>query len=207
MFFFGVQGEPHPLRHLRLANIVDKAQRWLATSDPELVRLALMSLGFSQDPRALSLLDTHLGKHIEKETYWVGWDPVGYALSLSTLPGVNDLLAAAMTDPDPVRRRSAAGALGSREDMGAIDIPLALLHAHIDDVDGDVRKKIALGLADYPLEQTLPDLRHIITRGGQPAVTAIDRIRFNRMSLHRHRPWWGRGRVVPAVNPDTPENW
>jgi hypothetical protein len=205
--FFGSQGEPHPLRHLRLGNLVQQAQRWLATNDPSLVRIALMTLGFSHDPRALPILDAHLGKHLETEEYWDGWDPVSYALSLSPLPGVNNLLTTAMADEDPLRRRKAAGILGSRADTDTSEISLALLRAHIDDLDAEVRNQVANSLVNFPLVQTLPDLRHIITRGGQPAVTAIDCLRFNRMSLHRSRPWWGRGVVVPSIDPDTPENW
>jgi HEAT repeat protein len=205
--FWGTVGEPHPLRFLRLASVVDQAQQWLATGDPELVRLALMVLGHTDDARALPILDAHLGKHLATDQYNSGWDPVSYSLSLSTLSGVNDLLAAAMADSDPLRRRGAAGALGSRNDMGAIDVSLELLRAHIDDVDGEVRKEVAIGLTNYPIDQTLPDLHRIIVRGGQPAVTAIDRIRFNRTSFHRIRPWWGQGDVVLATNPDTAKNW
>lgn len=202
--FFGTVGEPHPLRHLRLADVVDQAQRWLATSDPDLTRLALMALGFSDDPQALPLLDAHLGKHLEQEEYWVGWDPAGYALSLNTQPGVIELLISALADADPVRRRSAAGALIGRDEIGQIDESISLARASIDDSDGEVRKQVAMALASFPLKQTLPDLCHLITRGGEPAVAAINRVRSNRMFLHRNRPWWGRGDIGPAVNADTP---
>ena len=206
--FWGMAGEPHPLRFLHLAPVVDQAQQWLATGDPEFVRLALMVLGRTDDVRALPILDAHLGKHAQTDTFGFGgyWDPASSALSRSTFAGVDDLLTAAMADPDPLRRRSAAGALRSREGHGAIDVSLALLRAHIDDPDEGVRNAVAIGLANYPLEQTFPDIHRIIARGGQIAVSVIDRIRSQRMFLHNSRPWWGRRDVVPAVDPDTPEN-
>jgi hypothetical protein len=206
--FWGFEGEPHPMRFLHLAPVVDQAQQWLATGDPEFARLALMVLGWANDVRALPILDAHLGKHAETDASGFGgyWDPASSALSRSTFAGVDDLLTAAMADPDPLRRRSAAGALRSREGHGTIDVSLALLRAHIDDPDEGVRNAVAIGLANYPLEQTFPDIHRIIARGGQIAISVIDRIRSQRMFLHNRRPWWGRGDVVPAVDPDTPEN-
>lgn len=203
--FWGMEGKPHPLRFLHLAPVVDQAQQWLATGDPEFVRLALMVLGRADDVRALPILDAHLGKHAEKDPFGFGgyWDPASSALSRSTFAGVDDLLTAAMADPDPLRRRSAADAL---KIDGAIDVSLALLRAHIDDPDEGVRNAVAIRLADCQFERTLPDIYRIIARGGQIAVSVIDRIRSQRMFLHNRRPWWGHGVFVPAIDPDTPEN-
>lgn len=203
--FWGEEGKPHPMRFLHLAPVVDQAQQWLATGDPEFVRLALMVLGWANDVRALPILDAHLGKHAETDASGFGgyWDPASSALSRSAFDGVDDLLTAAMADPDPLRRRSAADVL--RID-GTIDVSLALLRAHIDDPDEGVRNAVAIRLAECPFERTFPDIGRIIARGGQIAVSVIDRIRSQRMFLHNRRPWWGRGDFVPAVDPDTPEN-
>lgn len=203
--FWRADGKPHPLRFLRLAPVVDQAQQWLATGDPEYIRLALMVLGHTDDVRALPILDAHLGKHRKTdEVFSDGWDPARYGLSHSTLAGVNDLLFAAIADPDPLRRRAAVEAVG--EHNVGIDVSLALLRAHIEDQDEGVRKCVAINLVYYPLEQTLPDINRIIARGGQIAVSVIDRIRSLRMFLHNSRPWWGHRNFVPAVDPDTPEN-
>lgn len=203
--FWGEEGKPHPMRFLHLAPVVDQAQHWLATGDPEFARLALMVLGWADDVRALPLLDAHLGKHAVTDASGFDryWDPASSALARSRFAGVDDLLTAAMADPDPRRRRSAARAL---KIGGAIDLSLALLRAHIDDPDEGVRIEVAIQLAYGPFERTFADIGRIIARGGQPALSVIDCIRSQRMFLHNSRPWWGRGDFVPAVDPDTPEN-
>lgn len=196
--------DPHALKNFHRAQVYEQVQDWLADKDEDLVRLGCMLLAYSDDPRAIAVFDAHLGRHICHDEL-SGWqrDFVACGLGCSITPQALDLIHRALADPVIERRHSAVVACQYRGSSES----LPHLHALIDDPDPDVRNTLAACLAGYPLEHTLPDLCRIIARGGKPAVTAVDRIRSNRMFLHRSRPWWGRGDVVPAVDPDRPGNW
>lgn len=177
-----VEGEPHPMRFLRLASPFDTATRWLESGDDRLQQLACVTLGFSDDPRALDLLIAHLGRHHEDNDrdeispMGVG-DPVAYGLSESRDPRATATINQALSDPIATKRLSAVCAAHWR----AAPESLHLLVGMIGETDPGIRIEIARAISAYPLEQTIDDVIAIIGRGGLPAQEMTRLVRWNLM--------------------------